>query len=60
MEGAACRWGTAPLRQQLDGKGQHYGDSTTMDDEEPPKRDGDVNVDTASGGSNKGQGGIKL
>jgi hypothetical protein len=32
----------------------------TMDDEEPRKRDGDVDIDTAGGGSNKGQRGIKL
>jgi hypothetical protein len=32
----------------------------TMDDEELRERDGDVDVDMAGGGSNKGQRGIKL
>jgi hypothetical protein len=52
MEGAA--------RRQLYGEGRCDSDSTTMDDEELRKRDGDVDVDTAGGGSNKGQHGIKL
>ena len=47
-------------RRQLDGEGRHDGDSTTMDDEEWRERDGDVDVNTAGGGSNKGQRGIKL
>ncbi len=56
MDGTALwRW---TARRQLDGKGQRDGDSMTMDDEEWRKRDGDV--DTAGGGSNKGQRGIKL
>ena len=49
MEGAARRRGTARPRRQLDGEGRHDGDSTAMDD-----------VDTAGGGINKGQRGIKL
>ncbi len=56
MDGAALRRWTA--RRQLDGKGRRNGDSTTMDNEERRERDG--NVDTAGGGSNKGQRGIKL
>ena len=59
-EGAARRRGPARPRRQLDGEGRHDGDSTTMDNEEPRKHDGDVDVDTAGGGSNKGQRGIKL
>ena len=47
-------------RRQLDGEGRCDGDSTTRNDKEPRKRDGDVDVDTAGGGSNKGQRGIKL
>ena len=35
MEAAAPRRGTARPRRQLDGKGRHNGDSTTMDEEEP-------------------------
>jgi hypothetical protein len=31
-----------------------------MDEEEPRERDGNVDVDTAGGGSNKGQRGIEL
>jgi hypothetical protein len=31
-----------------------------MDDEEPRERNGNVDVDTAGGGSNKGQCGIEL
>ena len=49
------RW---TARRQLDGKERHDGDLTTMDDEERRKRDGDV--DTAGGGSNKGQRVITL
>jgi hypothetical protein len=62
MEGVARRRGTVRPRRQLDGKGRHDGDSTsmTMDDEEPREHDGDVDIDTAGGGSNKGQRGIKL
>ncbi len=56
MDGAALRRWTA--RRQLDGKGRRDGDLMTMDDEEQRKRNG--NVDTAGGGSNKGQRGIKL
>jgi hypothetical protein len=59
MEGVARRQGTQP-RRQLDGEGRHDNESTMMDDEEPRERDGDVDVDTAGGGSNKGQRGIKL
>ena len=56
MDGVAqWRW---TARRQLDGEGRRDGDSTTMDDEERRERDGDV--DTAGGGSNKGQRGIKL
>ena len=44
--------------RQLDGEVRRNGDSTTMDDEEWRKRDG--GVDTAGGGSNKGQRGIQL
>ena len=58
MDGVAqWRW---TARRQLDGEGRHDGDSTTMNDEEPRERDGDVDVDTAGDGSNKGQRGIKL
>ncbi len=56
MDGAALRRWTS--RWQLDSEGRRDGDSTTMDDEERRERDGDV--DTAGGGSNKGQRGIKL
>ncbi len=56
MDGAVLRQWTA--RRQLNGKGRRDGDSTTMDDKEWRERDGDVN--TAGGGSNKGQRGIKL
>jgi hypothetical protein len=56
MDGAALRRWTA--RRQLDGEGQRDGDSTTMEDEERRERDGDV--DTAGGGSNKGQRDITL
>ncbi len=56
MDGVALRRWTA--RHQLDGEGQRDGDSTTMDNKERRERDGDV--DTAGGGSNKGQRGIKL
>jgi hypothetical protein len=60
MEGAA-RWrGTARPRRQLNGKGRRGGNSTTMDGEEPRERDGNVDVDTAGGGSNKGHLSIKL
>ena len=51
MDGAALRRWTARL--QLDGEERCDSDLTTMDDEERRKRDDDV--DTASGGSNKGQ-----
>ena len=59
-EGAARRRGLARPRRQLEGDGRHDGDSMTMDDEELRERNGDVdvNVDTASGGSKKGQCGI--
>jgi hypothetical protein len=60
MEGAERQRGTVRPRRQLDGKGRCDGDLTTMDDEEPCKRDGDVDVDMAGGGSNTGQRGIKL
>jgi hypothetical protein len=60
MEGAAQRRGMVRPRRQLDGEGRHDGDSTTMDDEEWRERNGDVDVNTAGGGSNKGQRGIKL
>ncbi len=56
MDGAALRQWTA--QRQLDGEGWRDGDLTTMDDKEQRKRNGDV--DTAGGGSNKGQCGIKL
>jgi hypothetical protein len=56
MDGAALRRWTA--RQQLDGEERRDGDLTTMDDEERRKRDSDVN--TAGGGSNKGQRVITL
>jgi hypothetical protein len=56
MNGAARRRWKA--RRQLDGKGRRDDNSSTaMDDEERHERDGDVDV--ASGGSNKGQCGIK-
>ena len=45
-------------RRQLDGEERRDGDLTTMDDEERRERDGDV--DTAGGGSNKGQRVITL
>jgi hypothetical protein len=41
------------MRRQLDGEERRDGDLATMDDEERRERDGDV--DTAGGGSNKGQ-----
>jgi hypothetical protein len=56
MDGAALRRWTA--RRKLDGEGRRDGDSMTMDNKEQRERDGDV--DTAGGGSNKGQRGIKL
>jgi len=56
MDGAALRRWTA--RRQLGGEEWRDGDLTTMDDEERRKRDGDV--DTAGGGSNKGQRVITL
>jgi hypothetical protein len=56
MDGAARRRWTA--RRQLDGEGRCGGDSTMIDDEERRERDGDV--DTAGGGSDKGQRGIKI
>jgi hypothetical protein len=52
---ALWRW---TARRQLDGEERHDGDLTTMDDEKRCKRDGDV--DTAGGGSNKGQRVITL
>jgi len=51
MDGAALRRWTA--RRQLDGEEWRDGDLTAMDDEERRECDGDV--DTASGGSNKGK-----
>ncbi len=57
MDGAAIRQWTA-RRQQLDGKERHNGDLTMMDDKEWRECDGDV--DTAGGGSNKGQRFITL
>jgi len=56
MDGAVLRQWTA--RWQLDGKERRDGDLKTMDNEERRKRDG--NVDTAGGGSNKGQRVITL
>ena len=56
MDGAALRRLTA--RRQLNGEEQGDGDLTMMDDEERRERDGDV--DTAGGGSNKGQRFITL
>jgi hypothetical protein len=56
MDGAALRGWTA--QRQLDGKGRRNGDLTAMDDEKQRERNGDVN--TAGGGSNKCQRGIKL
>ena len=56
MDGAALRRLTA--RRQLNGEEQGDGDLTMMDDEERRERDGDV--DTAGGGSNKGQRVITL
>jgi hypothetical protein len=51
MDGAALRRWTA--WRQLDSEERHDGDLTTMDNEE--RRECDGNVDTAGGGSNKGQ-----
>ena len=51
MDGVVLRQWTA--RRQLDSEEWRDGDLTTMDDEERRERDG--NVDTAGGGSNKGQ-----
>jgi len=51
MDGAVLGQWTA--QRQLDGEEWRDGDLTTMDDEERRKRNG--NVDTAGGGSNKGQ-----
>jgi hypothetical protein len=45
-------------RRQLDGEERRDGDLTKMDNEERRERDGDVN--TAGGGSNKGQRVITL
>ena len=56
MDGTALRRWTA--RRQLDGEEQRDGDLTTMDDEERCEHNG--NVDTAGGGSNKGQRVITL
>jgi len=56
MDGAELwRW---TARLQLDGEEWRDGDLATMDDEERRERDG--NVDTAGGGSNKGQRVITL
>jgi hypothetical protein len=60
MEGTARRGGTVRPQRQLDGEGRRNGDSTTMDNKEPCERDGDGDVNTAGGGSNKGQRGIEL
>ena len=57
MDGAALRRWTA--RRQLDGEERRDGDLTTMDDKERHKR-GDGDVNTAGGGSNKGQRVITL
>jgi len=51
MDRAALRRWAA--QRQLDGKEWRDGDLTTMDNEERRERDGDI--DTAGGGSNKGQ-----
>jgi hypothetical protein len=56
MDGMALRRWTA--RRQLDGEERRNGDLTTMDDEERREHAGDV--DTAGGGSNKGQSVITL
>ena len=56
MDGAVLRRWT--VRRQLDGEEWRDGDLTTMEDEERRERDGDV--DTAGGGSNKGQRVITL
>ena len=56
MDGAALRRWMA--RRQLDGEEWCDGDLTTMDNKERHERDGDV--DTAGGGSNKGQRVITL
>ncbi len=56
MDGAALRQWTA--RQLLDGEGRRDGDLTMMDDKKRRERDDDI--DTAGGGSNKGQRSIKL
>ena len=56
MDGAARRQWTA--QQQLSSKGRRDGDSTTKGKEEQCNHDGDVN--TAGGGSDKGQHGIKI
>ena len=56
MDGAALRQWTA--QRQLDGEEWCDGDFTMMNDEERCECDGDV--DTAGGGSNKGQRGIIL
>ncbi len=56
MDDAAQRQWTA--RQQLDSKGRRDGNSTMMDEEERRERNGDV--DTAGGGSDKGQHSIKI
>jgi hypothetical protein len=51
MDGAALPRRMA--RRQLEGEEWRDGDLTTMNDEERRERDGDI--DTAGGGSNKGQ-----
>ena len=56
MDDAALRRWMA--RRQLDGEERRDGDLTKMDNEERRERDGDVN--TAGGGSNKGQRVITL
>ena len=56
MDCAALRRWMA--QRQLDGEEWRDGDLMMMDDEERRERDGDV--DTAGGGSNKGQSVITL
>jgi hypothetical protein len=56
MDGAALRRWMA--QRQLDGEEWRNGDLTTMDDEERHEHNSDV--DTARGGSNKGQRVITL
>ena len=56
MDGTMATWRWWTAWRQLDVKGWRDDDLTTMDNKERRKRDGDV--DTAGGGSNKGQRGI--